>query len=432
MMNIHSPSKPLWPALLFTGALLGGTAAMADNGNYQNFIIGERAQGMGGAVGATASGLDACYYNPAGLARVQQDTLSVSANLYGFQRYKAADALAVGEDLKRTSFVSIPAAVSGVAKTEGFGNWAFSAFIPDQTSFNAIATFLDKKHFYTFSEDDQTLWAGPSVGYALTDKLLLGASVFGIYRSYSRFENVAWSDIDFSYSEDLKYSSFGILAMVGAQYKVAPSWNLGLTVQSPSANLFGNGVYSGTQVTSAGSLGLFGNDLETGNYIPAKVTGSIGWEQPKDCALGLDITYHAPGSYNLVSGNLTGVGMPDTSSTTHLARNAVVDVSVGGEYYVKKTYPLRAGFFTSRSSAPDVNPPGASSDYQIPQINKYGVTASVGRETKHMTTNVGVIYVCGTGDDYGWKLNDAGNVVPQRVQATEQHLYLFLSTSFFF
>ena len=412
---------------------LGIPATLADDGNYQNFIIGERAQGMGGAVGATASGLDACYYNPAGLARVQDDTLSVSANLYGFQKFRATSGLAVGEDLKRNSFVSIPAAVSGISKLAGEGALAFSAFIPDRSSYNEISTYLDKQHFYDFSEDDQTLWIGPSFGYPYSDKLLIGASVFGLYRTYSRVENVSWGDIDYSSSDDLKYNSFGLLAVLGAQYKLDPEWNLGLVLQSPSWNLTGNGTYSATAVSSVlGSAGYFGDNLNTGSSIPAKVTASIGWAKPKDRAFGLDITYHFPSSFNVVSGDLTGVGTTNISASSHLAREAVVDVNLGGEYYLQRMYPLRLGFFTSRSSAPDVDPTRPDTEYRIPQLNKYGFTASVGRETKNMATNIGLIYLFGSGDAYGWILNDQGSVVPARVDAKEQQLYMFLSTSFYF
>ncbi|MEI6810039.1 MAG: hypothetical protein WCN95_15080, partial [bacterium] len=221
---------------VFGLCLIGVSAVLADDGNYQNFIIGERAQGMGGAGGSFASSLDACFYNPAGLARVKDNTLSVSANLYGFQKYEATDGLAPGEDLKRNAFVSIPAAVAGISKLEGKGAWAISAFIPERRSFNELVAFLDKKHFYNFSEDDQTLWVGPSFGYPGSDKLLLGASVFGVYRSYSRVESMSWGDINYSYSADLKYDSLGLLAVVGAQYKVDENWNAGLVVQTPSYN----------------------------------------------------------------------------------------------------------------------------------------------------------------------------------------------------
>jgi len=55
----------------------------ADNGNYQNYLVGDRAAGMGGAVTASTNNLDACYYNPSGLANVTGSRISLSVSLYG-------------------------------------------------------------------------------------------------------------------------------------------------------------------------------------------------------------------------------------------------------------------------------------------------------------------------------------------------------------
>lgn len=413
-----------------TGICAAGiTNAVADDGNYQNFIIGERAQGMGGAVSAFATSLDACFFNPAGLGRVKDNTLSVSANLYGFQKYDADSGLSVGEDLKRNSFVGIPAAVAGISKLEGKGALALSAFIPDRRSFNELVAFLESKHFYNFSEDDQTMWIGPSFGCPWSDKLLLGASVFGVYRTYSRIESMSWGDINYSYSDDLKYDAFGLLAVFGAQYMINDNLSAGIVLQTPSWDLAGSGTFSASAISSAaGSAALYGEGLETGNCIPMKITTGIGWQKPMDRALSLDITYHFSGSYNLVSGNLKGSGITGSSDALHLTREAVLDVNIGGEYYFRGTYPLRLGFFTNRSSAPDVSPAAAPTEYRIPKIDKYGITGSIGRETKNMGMNVGLIYVFGSGDAYGYQ----GEMATARVNASEQQLYMFLSTSLYF
>ena len=70
---------------LFPGSFYGG------DGNYQNFIVGDQAAGMGGAVTALCRSVDACYYNPAGLADSPGSTISLSASLYGFYNFKVTD-----------------------------------------------------------------------------------------------------------------------------------------------------------------------------------------------------------------------------------------------------------------------------------------------------------------------------------------------------
>ncbi len=393
--------------------LRGATAVLADDANYQNFIIGERAQGMGGASGALATSLDACYFNPAGLGRVKDNRLSVSANLYGFQKYRAENGLTLGEDMKRNSFVGIPGAVAGVSKLEGEGARAFSAFIPDRRSFNEIAAFVDKRNFYTFSEEDQTLWVGPSFGYPCTDQLLLGAPAFVVYRTFSHMQNVAWGDVDYSYSNDLKYDSHGLVAILGAQYKVDQDWNLGLVLQAPSWRLAGRDTYAATMVSpSSGSAGLYGDDLTTGNYSPPKVTASVGWEKPKDRAVGLDLTYHFAGNYNVLSGDLTGSGVPDTSNLLHLKREAVLDLNLGGEYYVRGKYSVRLGFYTSHSTAPDVDASRPSSEYQMTKTTSTASRPAWGARPRTWSTMWGCSISSGRGAIVGRSLTAPGMWCP--------------------
>ena len=71
----HAPNALVW---------LGASAlALADDGHYQNFLVGERAAGMGGAFTAIANDPSGTYYNPAGLV----DIKSNASNLPDIQIY---------------------------------------------------------------------------------------------------------------------------------------------------------------------------------------------------------------------------------------------------------------------------------------------------------------------------------------------------------
>ena len=82
--------------LAFLLTLIYSPALPGDDTNYQNFLLGDRAAGMGGAVAATTDDLDACYYNPAGLARVAGSRIALSVSLYGLQGIRIADGLGEG------------------------------------------------------------------------------------------------------------------------------------------------------------------------------------------------------------------------------------------------------------------------------------------------------------------------------------------------
>ena len=115
--------------------------------------------------------------------------------------------------------------------------------------------------------------------------------------------------------------------------------------------------------------------------------------------------------------------------TIHKRRKAVTDVQAGGEYIFRRKYPLRAGCFTSFSSAPGVDP----EDEAAPsRIDLYGVTASVGMVGENVVVNVGLSYVWGEGDARGVRFDDQEFLSDARTRTREQAIYAFASTAYRF
>jgi hypothetical protein len=56
---------PLKIRVVAVGLVLAAAGLRANEANYQHYILGDRAAGMGGAACASASGVEAVYYNPA-------------------------------------------------------------------------------------------------------------------------------------------------------------------------------------------------------------------------------------------------------------------------------------------------------------------------------------------------------------------------------
>jgi len=78
------------------------------------------------------------------------------------------------------------------------------------------------------------------------------------------------------------------------------------------------------------------------------IGAGLAYKVPKSWSVELDLSDHFPTSYELVTGN-----EEKNIATLRIHRRHVLDVNLGAEYYVTERYPLRVGFFTSRSSAPD-------------------------------------------------------------------------------
>ncbi|MFH1968719.1 MAG: hypothetical protein ABIJ53_00195 [Verrucomicrobiota bacterium] len=411
--------------MLATGLVMASTAWATDS-KYQTYIVGDRAAGMGGAVVSIADSVDACYYNPAGLTMAKANTISLSANLYGFQLYHIENGLFPGENVQGDSFVTIPSTMGGIWKYGPKLSLAFSALVPDRSSFNEIVAYSDSQHLYQFNTDDQTIWVGPSAAYQLAPSLSLGASLFGIYRSYNEYVSLFYEDYDASFARGRKFNDIALAVVLGMQYRPGRDWNIGLTLQPPTAHLFDSGKTMehilGRNVLSNNYY--YTEDVRTDNQLPTKIALGVGRQVQGNYAFGLDLTYHLPTSYNLQQWQALG-----RENYARIVRASVLDLNLGGEYYIRKIYPVRAGFYTGFSSVPEIN---EDENYASSNVDTYGLTVSVGREVKNVALNVGINYIFGRGYDLGYELNAQNEPVQTIVNAWEQQILFTVNTSYYF
>lgn len=414
----------------------------ADDTNYQNFLMGDRAAGMGGAVTASTADLDACYYNPAGLAAVIGSRIALSVSLYGIQSYRISDGLGPDEDFQARQFESIPSTFGSILKASDDLALAFAVFTPDKLNANVRHSFerrpdspgVERSDYYSATNDDSTTWIGPSLGWRAGERLKLGAGAYLVYRSLVDKQDWSYLYTTAGTSEvirvltrvyNIDYTNYSLLGIVGAQYDISDEVVLGAMVQTPSWNLSGRG-----EVLYAVSLGspesdqlIQAKDMESRNRIPTKISLGAAWRKPRLFTLEGNCSYHLPTSSRPLTGEDTWTGLP---VSFRLTREGVVNFNLGGEYYVRENYPVRAGVFTNLSSSPgvDQSDPEGSRD----EIDMYGVSFSVGNESEHTTISVGVNYVWGKGKTLGVGENFQPTVVDER----EAHLFVFLSSAYIF
>ena len=431
-------ARPLSLALI-VGAFVAA-AAFADDGNYQNYTLGERGGGLGGAVVATTRDLDAAYYNPAGLGFITASRLSLSTSLYGLYRYTVFNGLGPDRNYSVREFETIPSSFGSVINTGPRLKLAFSAFIPDEINYNHQESFRRPGQtvpdqatyeYFSYIVNDQQLWIGPSAGYLVDDRFSLGASIFVVYRSAVAKQNwtvaqttVPPGDIANLSTRiyDLDFSNYGLLALLGAQYHITDHLLLGATVQTPVINLSGTGQLLYAETSPAQDILVHADGMKSQNRLPARFSLGAAWREQGRYAVEADVTYHLPVSYSELEGTDDWTGL---EVDYPLRRLPVVNANLGGEYYVMKNYPVRAGFFTNISSAPEPDP---LVPLTTDQIDMYGFTLSVGNETEHTTINVGLSYSWGRGESLGFGEDYTTSVVGTR----ESQLFLSLSSSYIF
>ena len=416
-------------AVLAAGFL--ATAAHAADGRYRDYVIGDRASGMGGAGIAIARSVDAIFYNPAGLTESKHDSLSLSANLYGFESFRQRNALYPGEDASSSSFVTIPTAVGGVRRFSDELVGGFGVFTPEDDRIDLIASKANGKHLYTVSGTDQTLWFGPALGWTPDSESpwSFGGGLFGVYRSMQAAMNIYHEERGLL-GEAYDVDDFGMKVALGAQYDFGAGWRAGATMQSPNLHLYGDGKASyaviGVKDARANSYRDFSDDLDTDNRGAFQFGLGIGRNLPGEYAFGFDVTYHPSASYDMMEWTLSS----NDKSSSHVKLGDVVDFSLGGEYYVAENWPVRAGFYTAFSG---VDVPDPDSDELLDtDMDLYGFTFSVGRETETMGINLGFEYAFGHGHTLGYTHLE-GDEAEQGVTTCRKELILVsLSTTYYF
>ena len=409
--------------LVFAAFLFVAVTSLATDGRYREYIIGQRAGGMGGAAIAVARDVDAVFYNPAGLASAEHNVISLSANLYGIERSPEENGIEWGKDDSSSSFVSIPGAMGGVRRLTDELVGGFGVFSPKHEKRHMVASFENNSRFYYFDYDDQTLWLGPAIAWKPAgSRFSFGAGLFGVYRDYGVSQSF-WEADGNALNGTCDLKMFGLLASLGALVDMGDGWCAGTTLQTPNLRVWDDGTYSATLLFEGiENYGVYSEDVEADNYIPWQLGVGIGRTVPGKWGFALDATYHNRTSYDFMRWNFSS---DRYEQTMHL--HSVVDLSLGGEYVIAGRYPLRAGIYTAFSSI-HVSDTPENTDLSTSDVDMYGTTFSIGRRGDNIGINFGFDYAFGHGHDLGY-----GADGEQISTACNRRVFLAtVSTTFYF
>lgn len=407
-----------------TALSLAAATAFATDGHYREYVVGDRAGGMGGAALAVVSDVDAVFYNPAGLAHAEADSISLSANLYGLERYRTNNDKNLGVEDKSSSFVSIPGAFGGTSRLSDDMVAGFGVFTPKTEKRHLITRSRDNRTFTNYSTSDETIWIGPALGWAPQgSRFSFGAGVFGVYRDYSTSESFTRGGAE-TINGAMDIKAFGVLATIGAQIDLGDGWSAGTTFQTPSLRLWDDGVISisGTDLYDNTSEGIYSSDVRADNYIPLQLGLGIGRTVPDKWGFAFDATFHPSAHYDLARWRINGF-----DESFRIRQHSVVDLNLGGEYIVAERYPIRAGVYTAFSTlrVPDNDD---SSDFSTSDVDIYGTTFSVGRRSKNVCVNVGFNYAFGHGHDQAYDAESSRTKIP----CDRRVLLAIVSTTYYF
>ncbi|MCA1828247.1 MAG: thiamine phosphate synthase [Myxococcales bacterium] len=444
----------LWKAIVLA-VVLGAGAARADDSRYQDFPVGSRATALGGAFVALSDDPSGLYYNPAGICDARKLNVNVSASLYGFER-QSRGAITIDRGtfsiagLNELNVIPGEAGLlKGVGALDDRGTpfaYGFDVTVPQFRSYGVDATDPFIVHDRVI---DRTFTVAAGGGMRFNDKLNVGFAVHYVLRLYETSEDALSKTGPSSeptvgaYHASASFENGNVVGVVGAKYHYSEEWVFGTSLGLPGVPLHSGGSVSVQDVISdptapAGSrsqANLYNTtDVNSRTFVPALLRVGAAHIKPHRWTISGQITGHLGTSYDRFSVD------PSIEQRLrvqdHVEREAVIDVNFGGEYLLNPEYSLAAGFFTSRSGAPEFRLapdgtllPGSSRE---PRVSLYGATATLGLIGQHSISRLGMSVAYGTGDDAvpndPTGIIDPGGFRPAEVK--QLFLYFFLASTF--
>lgn len=328
----------------------------ADPTNYQRYVIGERALGMGGAQTAAVNDPMSNLYNPAAMVFVTSSMVSASKAIYSLDSrrieggFVPSIAIAQGDEvdalaLEHENDLSLPSTLAIVAP---FGKKLYKGgpkrhaigvaiLVPLQDSYTfrgkwkARGDIRDAETF-TLAESHQETWTGLSYAARLHEEFGLGASVFLVRKRFARrFARSRFGDVtdcpltSCGYMEfkesDLNIDTVSLLFRLGALWQPHENWRFGLVVSAPTILLPNVILYktSGKLDQTMGVASVVGDDddipddeldfieyytddykLKVAGYDPLNIRAGVAYVWYDIFAVDLDVSVHLPISYKAI------------------------------------------------------------------------------------------------------------------------------------
>ncbi|MFK7824105.1 MAG: hypothetical protein AB8G05_08110 [Oligoflexales bacterium] len=394
----------------------GSLKAYADQFHYQNFLIGDRAIGLGGAYGAVSDDASGVYYNPAGIAFALSNDISGSANAM-YNKTLTFKKTIGAKDFKEESGGTVPSFFGGLLKVDNIAEglvFAWGIYALDNELKDQDDLFSDvrlggssacpnaaegaelppdnvlKRFHRTVNSRSATEYVGAALGWRMSNALSFGVGANYIsvdelvqeYQDVKQSSHFCTTDGGFepgtqTLTQNIRQSltAYGIQPVLGVQASLFGRLSLGFTAKFGS---FLSQAYE--QTAEIRRIKLVDDDQST---VEEQSVGGAGATITNPSVVGV---YHNPGnvsvqenplgsmanSYRLGVAYFASTRLLMTADLVHVTgvnnaekfggfsyalygKEAVTNFMAGLEYYLVPAVPMRLGFFTNNDARPDIN-----------------------------------------------------------------------------
>lgn len=371
--------------------------------------LGPRAVAMGGAFVGLADDFSAVFWNPAGLANINQKYIA----FYGFDIIPSmtyeletpipgvqADAKSVTKNYLG-GFVGYyhPIAdniTAGLAvySPSGLGIEWDGADLAGISGGNTNIEWMSKFFVVTIA---------PTMSFKVNEMIMLGAA---LNINYGSFDMRRWAGstpipvppytLDFG-QQNLKLTGWGFGATLGLMVKPSDMFSLGLTVRTPStisfsgdleiANLDQLGPLLGTSVSSI-------SEAETDLTMPLWLAGGIAFKPMEKFTLTFDVHWTQWSKIDEVKLKLAdqtwGLILDEEDTKLAFRWKDATQIRFGAEYLISPKFALRAGYYIDPGPAPD-----ETRNILLPITDFNSITAGFGYNINGIIIDFGFEYITG-------------------------------------
>lgn len=442
--------KRTWTAAI--AVALATTPSFA--GNRGSAFLSNQAAMMGEAVVAVVDDAGAAWYNPAGLASLDQTSLDLSASAFVLRHYRIPDAAvtrvgddpAVTEGASFTEVISVPSALTYVRAIGADVTAAVGVFVPDAEDVDVAARFDGGDDVTSYRWDlsaarrTSTYLAGPAMGWRLSPAVRVGASTFLSY-STNRSSRVFQATFETSDAEGIAGSvqslertsrrrHLGWVSSFGVQADAGAGWAIGATLRTPH---WAVGALDDQRESTHGASVAGDSTPEARGRSTSSRHQATTFQPVQAPRVSLGVAKRIGSGWVSAEGDLEPALRNEELG---VERRPTWNVRAGARHPVSRSFMLGGGVFTDRS--PEAEPSA------LGDIRTHFYGASVGaqfrsayalqEEPGHVafTTTIALRYARGTGHVGGLRFDpDAAPVLHQaRVTVHEVGVHVGSSVEF--
>ncbi len=361
-------------------------AARARAGNVDSFYMSGESALQGGAITADSRGGGAIWNNPAGLSKLPELRLDVGINAVSLKIGGQPEIAAAGDaHVTRLTTFNLNIIPAGLTLTHRFGalGVGLGVFVPEQRQ-TFLRTQLEQRETsnqaasslgYDAYDRVQQYAAGPSLGFAVTKQLALGASLLVTYRNQLRVEGV---DLGLGQSagfasvtshESLDWQQLGAQLVLGLQLHPTKQHSIGFTLRFPALSIYE--LRQSVQIETSAVDGA-ARPERFNSFDENLGFTSTAFVAPLRCHLGISRTLGATrvaleASYQA----------PIHNDDLELDWVPMVNTRLGARHQLSDTLALGGGLFTDRS------PVRRASRFGESTLDFYGATLALDAATHY-------------------------------------------------